>query len=93
MAKKLKIYDQALSDVQSAISYYEMQQIGLGHRFERQVQVTFNRIQKPPFAASFALNDIRYKIVPKFPFVIYYNFDSKSIYILRVFNTHQVPKF
>jgi len=93
MARKIKIYSLALRDIENGITYYQLQQKGLGKRFESQVHASFKKIQKSPFAASFAFENVRYKILERFPYIILYEFDESYIYILRIFNTHQEPLY
>ena len=75
------------------MAYYQQQQKGLGKKFENQIHTSFKKIQKFPFAASLAYENVRYKIVEQFPYIILYEFDEVNIYILRIFNTHQKPLY
>ncbi len=93
MARKIKVYSLAAGDIKSAVAYYQLQQKGLGKRFETQVHLAFKKIQKFPFAASFAYESVGYKVMARFPYIILYEFDDVNIYILRVFNTHQDPLY
>jgi toxin ParE1/3/4 len=93
MLRKIKLYSLALKDIENGFAYYQTQQKGLGKRFESNVNTTFKSIQKFPFSASLAYNNVRYKIIKKFPYIILYEFDEKHIYILRIFNTHLEPLF
>jgi hypothetical protein len=93
MPRKIKVYSLAFRDIENGVTYYQVQQNGLGKRFEKQVNATFKKIQKFPFAASLAYENVRYKIVEHFPYIILYEFDEVNIYILRIFNTHQEPLY
>ena len=93
MPRKLKIYSIAKRDIENGVEYYKLQQKGLGRKFENLVHTTFKKIQRSPHVASFAYDDVRYKVMDKFPFIILYEFDAVNIYILRVFNTHQEAKY
>lgn len=93
MPRRIKVYSVALRDIESGIGYYKVQQKGLGKKFENQIHATFKKIQKYPFAASFAYDNVRYKVVERFPYIILYEFDDVNIYILRIFNDHQEPLF
>ncbi len=89
MPRKIKIYSLAIKDVENGIDYYQLQQNGLGKKFEKQVNDTFKKIQKFPLAASIAYENVRYHVLDRFPYIILYQVDDKYIYILRIFNTHQ----
>ncbi len=93
MLRKIKVFTLALRDIENAIAYYQQEQKGLGKRFEKQVQASFKKIQEFPFAASFAYEGVRYKIIERFPHIVLYEFDDNNIYILRIFSTHQEPAF
>jgi len=93
MPRKIKIYSLAIRDIENGVAYYQSQQKGLGKKFESQVNTTFRKIQKFPFAASFVFENVRYKVTERFPYIILYEFDDANIYILRIFNTHQGPLY
>jgi len=93
MSRKIKVYSLALQDIQNGAAYYQLQQKGLGKRFEKQVNTTFKKIKKFPFAASLAYDSVRYCVIDHFPFTILYELDEACIYILRIFNTHQEPLY
>ncbi len=89
MPRKIKIYIQAVQDIDSGFEYYQRKQKGLGNKFRKDVHYTLRKIQNYPFAASFAYSTIRYKTIERFPYIVLYEFDEKNIYILRLFSTHQ----
>lgn len=70
MLKRLVISKTALKDIDAGINYYQRQQKNLGRRFEQAAHTTFKKIQKFPFAASFAYQTVRYKMISKFPYII-----------------------
>jgi hypothetical protein len=73
----------------TGVQYYNVQQKGLGNRFKSVINATFSNIKKMPLAASIAYDDVRYKVVDKFPFIILYQIRGNKILIARVFNTYQ----
>jgi plasmid stabilization system protein ParE len=91
MTRQIKIYPSAVKDIEEGIDYYKLQQIGLSRRFEIEINASFKKIQKFPFAASYAYGSVRYKVLNSFPHIILYDLDDTSIYILRVFNTYKEP--
>jgi plasmid stabilization system protein ParE len=92
MALRINITPAALDDLQSGIDYYNTQKKGLGKRFLERIHNSLTRIRENPLAASIAYNDVRYKVIETFPYVILYNVNDDRIIILRVFNTHLQPK-
>lgn len=87
----IKLTAAARGDLQDGARYYNRQQAGLGRKFEARVKKSFQKIVAMPQAASFVFDDVRYKVVEKFPFIITYVFDDNDVIILRVFNTHLDP--
>ncbi|HRP88678.1 MAG TPA: type II toxin-antitoxin system RelE/ParE family toxin [Edaphocola sp.] len=86
---KINLSDDAKNDLQEYAKYFNRIQIGLGQKFEKEINKTFKKIQKMPQAASFAYDTVRYKVVEVFPFIITYEELETNIAILRIFNTHQ----
>jgi len=80
-----------MQDVQRSVDYYNDQQKGLGRRFAKSTYDFIKKIANMPQAASISHNDVRYKVMNDFPFVITYRFDDKTVYITRVFNTNLDP--
>lgn len=93
MGYKAKISPVALSDLQEGIDYYELQQLGLGERLAAAVDGTISKIKQMPLSASIAYDEVRYKLVGKFPYVILYKIDDNAILVLRIFNTHRKPEY
>ena len=86
---KVKVTPSAIHDIQNGIRYYNGKQKGLGRKFENKVNITFEKIKKTPESGSFIFEDIRYKVVERFPYIIVYALDNVNINVLRVFNTYQ----
>ncbi|MEX1187774.1 MAG: type II toxin-antitoxin system RelE/ParE family toxin [Bacteroidia bacterium] len=71
----------ALDDIKSAINYYDEVQIGLGKKFERELNSCFISLEKAPFYS------IRYEEVfclpmTKFPFMIHYSINEGSFQLV-----------
>lgn len=75
MALKLKITPTAKKDIQEGMFYYNGKQKGLGKRFENQINETFRQIQKMPSSGSFIFENVRYKVVKRFPYIVVYDLD------------------
>ena len=89
MKRKLTISSEALRDIQSATDFYNKQLPGLGKRFAEQAYSFIRKIEKMPQAASISHNNVRYKVMDRFPFIVTYRFDDHVTFIARVFNTNQ----
>ncbi len=93
MPRKIKLYSLALRDIENGIAFYQQQQKGLGKRFENKVHTTFKKNQKFPFTASLAYENVRYKVMDTFPYIILYEITDSYIYVHRIFHTHQEPLY
>ncbi len=92
MTYKIKISSTAFSDIQSAINYYNKVQTGLGKKFKLAIGIVFNQLKNIPASGSFLYENIRYRVVKKFPFIIVYEIiEEKYIYIYRIFNANRNP--
>jgi len=58
MHRKVKLYTLALKDIENAAAFYQLQQRGLGKKFEKQIHATLKKIQKFPFASSLAYESV-----------------------------------
>ena len=83
----------AADDISNAIEYYNALATDLGYRFADVIAGYFERIARTPTASAVRYKNIRCKPVARFPFLITFTIDeaSRSVNILRVFNTYQEP--
>ena len=93
MIFELNIDKRAIDDIQSAIDFYDEQQLGLGLRFERELNTHLITLKKNPFF-SIRYDDVHCLPLKIFPYMIHYTVDkeSKSIIIRGVFHTSMNPK-
>ena len=93
MKYRLRISPIAFSDIRSGVAYYNQQQKGLGKRFKSIIKATLDDVQKMPLSASIVYDDVRYKVVNKFPYIILYRIKNDIVFVSRIFNTHQNPVY
>ncbi len=91
MPYKFTVTPSALLDLQLGIEYYDRQEFGLGRKFEAHINLFFEKINEFPLSASFAYDNVRFKVVNNFPYIIFYAVSEDKVQILRVFNTYQKP--
>src|SRR5215475_8303538 len=93
--KKYKVIfsPHALTDLEDAVHYYNLQQKGLGKRFASQVQLALKSIKNNPHFASFRYDDVRCAQVPRFPYLVHYTIDkdTRTVLIAAVYSTRQQP--
>ncbi|HYD20344.1 MAG TPA: type II toxin-antitoxin system RelE/ParE family toxin [Flavipsychrobacter sp.] len=91
MQYPIKITPAAFRDIQQGIEYYTEKSNKPGQKFLSTVDATVDKIAEYPLAASFAYNQVRYKLVKGFPYVIFYRSTDTEVIILRIFNTFLKP--
>lgn len=59
-------------DLQEGAKYYNQQQIELGYKFKDKIKTSFHTISETPYAGSYLFDQVRYKVVDQFPYIITY---------------------
>lgn len=82
------ILSQAELDIDEAVIWYELNQIGLGRKFYLSVDKSVHFISARPFSCAEIYKGLRRFIIKKFPYGIYYkvNLEKKEIQIVGVFH-------
>ncbi|MCE6992227.1 type II toxin-antitoxin system RelE/ParE family toxin [Dyadobacter sp. CY323] len=93
MSFEIVLVQNAIDDIEAAVTYYNDELAGLGNRFLNQVDSTIKRITDAPFIYSVRYANIRCAGIWRFPFLIHFNIDESlsKIFILAVYSTHQQP--
>ncbi|MEM1121355.1 MAG: type II toxin-antitoxin system RelE/ParE family toxin [Bacteroidota bacterium] len=91
MKATLHIYKSTLDDLQNALDWYATQSQGLEARFHKAVDERLNFIANNPLAAPFRMEGFRGTPIKKFPYMVYYDFDSKKniVSIVAVLHTRR----
>jgi plasmid stabilization system protein ParE len=92
MAYSVLVEANALRDIQKAIDYYDVQQIGLGKKFEQSIHKSIAALIKNPFY-QIRYDEIRCLPLKKFPFMIHFDLQetNQAIRIIAVFHTSLSP--
>ena len=72
---QIKIYPEALEDIQQATDWYNGQLPGLGARFQSQVIKQINKLKKLPEIYAIRYNDVRCIVIKKFPFMVHFTIE------------------
>jgi hypothetical protein len=92
MMYELEIKEEASVEILDAYIYYENKQLGLGDRFEEDLEVHLNRVQKYPEHYQIKRNPYREALLEFFPYLIIYEFLENKVIVYSVFNTSRNPK-
>ena len=90
---KIQILKIAWQEFLEAKEFYEIEQAGLGARFEKEIKYSFLRIKQYPEAWSLECKDIRRYFVYKFPYKILYSVQKGTVIILAFAHMHREPSY
>ncbi len=81
----------AKNHVEKAYNYYESVQEAIGERLLETLELQYDKLKNTPQHYSFlsGKKDLRFLVVPQFPFIIIYQIKGDHVFIIDVHNTHQ----
>lgn len=83
----------ARKELSDATEYYEIEQHGLGIRFNDEIQSAIARIVQYPQAWSIERGEIRKCLLHKFPYKILYSVETDHILVIAVAHQHRKPDY
>ncbi|MBI3354391.1 MAG: type II toxin-antitoxin system RelE/ParE family toxin [Nitrospirae bacterium] len=90
---KIEILEIARLEFEEAKEFYEIEQSGLGARFEDEIRNSLLRIQQYPQAWQSERREIRRYILHKFPYKILYSIQDDKIVVLAFAHLHRKPDY
>ena len=82
------------SDLNSAVSYYNLQRLGLGEEFRTEVHATIARIRSSPLQFAVVEREIRRAFVHRFPYsVLFRVVNEETIRVLVIRHHRRRPSF
>ena len=91
MSDKLVFLPEARQDIAGAYSWYEEQDPGLGMDFIRCLEVAILSIARHPRIYPVVHDNYRRALVRRFPYAIFFEYDSGRILIYAIFHSSQNP--
>ncbi len=92
MAFSLIVKPEAEEDLADAYHWYEKQRTGLGHEFFECVEDVFLRLRLTPEIHAIVHESVRQTLIQRFPYVVCYTIEEKTVYVIAVFHGHRDPK-
>lgn len=89
----IEILEIARREYVEAKEFYDIEQPGLGAKFEEQIRHSLLRIQQYPQAWPPERKEIRRYIVHKFPYKILYSIQDETIVVLAFAHLHRQPDY
>jgi mRNA-degrading endonuclease RelE of RelBE toxin-antitoxin system len=90
---KIEILQVAYLEFRAAQEFYELEQSGLGARFENEIRHALLRIQQYPKVWSAERKEIRRCFIHKFPYKIIYSIQKEIIVVLAFAHLHRKPDY
>lgn len=78
-------------DIESAFSWYEAVEPGLGTDFLEQLRLVYRRILENPLGYGERRSGIRRALMRQFPYAVYFSIEDETILILAVLHTARHP--
>ncbi|WMJ75523.1 type II toxin-antitoxin system RelE/ParE family toxin [Cytophagaceae bacterium ABcell3] len=92
MSYNLKLKEEALEDLSKAYRFYEEEMEGLGEDFLSIIESVFSKIREHPHRYPEKYQNKRIFVVKKYPFVVIYEVEVKTITVYSVFHTSRNPQ-
>jgi len=91
---KIKIDVEALHDIQEATDWYIMQSDNLGNRFQKQVKLQIDNLEKNAFTFGIRYANVRCMLIKKFPFLVHFTIDevNNTVNIFALLHTSRIPE-
>jgi plasmid stabilization system protein ParE len=83
--------NEAEQELLEAALFYEKQARGLGKNFMEEVYQSIEHIVNFPLNSQKLTDDIRRKLLKRYPFGVLYRIDSETIVIIAVMNLKRKP--
>jgi len=89
---QLRFHSAIEEDLASNYNWFEQKQLGLGNDFLNEFYSITESIEIRPYLNSILYNNIRRKLMKKFPYAIYYVIQGNFVLIIGVFHFARNPR-
>jgi len=91
MKKRVSFHELAEIELNDAAIFFENKQDGLGFRFLAELEAAVTRIQEHPQASPIIIEDVRRKVLRRFPYSIIFSIRPDRIRILAIASQKRRP--
>lgn len=92
--KPVIIHSEAIEELDSAVSYYEDQTVGLGLDFLAEVEQVLSKIQQNPnLGAVYKVAGLRRYVIQRFPFLVFYAELEEFIWVVAIAHGKHRPDY
>jgi plasmid stabilization system protein ParE len=82
---------QAEQDVADAYAWYEGRRLGLGEEFLGCLDACIEAVRRSPQTHATVFRDFRRALLRRFPYAVFYEYDSGVVTVFGVFHTSRHP--
>jgi toxin ParE1/3/4 len=90
---RLEFHRLAVRELNDVAQYYDLEKLGLGSSFLREVDRCLRAIQKNPEAGLILRGLVRRRLLRRFPYALLYTIQPTSLRILAVMNLKRRPTY
>ena len=80
------------TDIEDALEWYEIEQLGLGVEFLEELRAAYLRILDGPFKYQELRSGIRRSLTRRFPYAVYFSVEGEVVLVLAVLQTARDPE-
>ena len=92
--KSVRFHRLARAELEQAVDYYEGQRSGLGLDLQTEIEVTVRRLeQNPQLGALYKNTCSRYRVLRRFPYVVFYRELETTLWIVAVAHGKRRPDY
>jgi len=89
---KIKVFPEALTDIQKATDWYNEQSYGVGTRFQKQVIKQIDKLSTTAEGYKIRYSEVRCMVIKKFPFMVHFLIEDETVVIFAILHTSRNPK-
>ncbi len=90
---RITFHEEAEAEVIEAACYYEERSMGLGHSFLAKLKEAVDEIQANPEACQLVSDEVRRKLVQRFPYSVLYAIEKDRIRVMAVAHHKRRPEY
>ena len=92
MSYSILVRPKAKADIREAARWYEEQRAGLAAQFLLSVEQAMGGLRATPKMHRIVVDDIRRKLLQRFPYFLYYQVEETRVVVLGLFHTRRDPQ-
>lgn len=92
MTFNLELHELAEEELWEAVDYYDENRHRLGREFARELQTVMKNVREHPARFPKVKNELRKAVLNRFPYIIIFEIQSDTVFVLSIFHTSRNPK-